>query len=88
MSVLAAVDRTYLRTSLQAVKSIFVEPMRATADEFDAVLSRYKGAASAGRGAVLFGKSFGRPPPSMRMSMWLCQCMQAEQTALASWHID
>ena len=41
----------------QTAKSLFVEPMRATADEFDAVLRRYKSAASAGNGAVLFGES-------------------------------
>ena len=53
---------------LAAAKSVFVEPMRATADEFDAVLSRYKGAASAGSGAVLFGVLRGRASEGLNFS--------------------
>ena len=53
---------------LAAAKSLFVEPMRATADEFDAVLSRYKTAASAGRGAVLFGVLRGRASEGLNFS--------------------
>ena len=53
---------------LAAAKSVFVEPMRATADEFDAVLSRYKDAASAGSGAVLFGVLRGRASEGLNFS--------------------
>ena len=53
---------------LQVAKSIFVEPMRATADEFDSVLSNYKRAAEVGSGAVLFGVLRGRASEGLNFS--------------------
>lgn len=60
---------------LQAIKSVFIEPMRSTADEFDEVLGKYKSSAAAGRGAILFGVLRGRASEGLNFSHDHARCV-------------
>jgi chromosome transmission fidelity protein 1 len=60
---------------IEAAKHVFLEPMKATADTFDQVLTQYKNAADTDKGAILLAVLRGRSSEGLNFSHDHARCV-------------